>query len=545
MTRSDVREEGALPRSREADGPGGESGRSRRKPQPQSGGRGRHGGRRRAGEPRPRPKRRILRWSAITLAVVILGTAGAGYLYIERLNSNLKKEKLNLGEDGAPKASPNSAGQTPLNILMIGSDSRNTAEDLELGGSKGDVGRAPLADVQMLVHVSADRSNMSVVSLPRDTMIPIPKCTDPHDHKVYEALSLSMANESLGRGGPGCAVATWEKLTNIHIDHFMMVDFSGVVSMAGAIGGVPVCVKQNVYSHTSDGHGSGLKLEAGITYVKGEQALQWLRTRYGFEDGTDLGRTHAQHMYMNAMVRQLRKNATLSNPEKMRSLAETATKALTVDEGLGTVKKLYDLSEEFKKVPTKGITMTTLPTEQWSENHNRLVPKPGDADQLISMIRNDTPLEGHGAKKKVTQASTASAAPVGQIAVQVRNGTGADGQAPVPQRAGAIEQVLEGKGFAQASIDTAPASQAETAVLYPSADLKGDAQAVAKALGVPVDSVRRSTDVSGVTLIVGADWRTGNTYRASAQPTKAPDSAAVLNGGKEDACMDVQKGFTW
>ncbi|MFE9448887.1 LCP family protein [Streptomyces sp. NPDC006739] len=539
MTQSSVGREGALPRTRRAHVPGGGGG------QAPAGGEG--GGGRGENTKPARPKRRILRYSAMTVAVLILGTAGAGYLYYEHLNANIRKAKLNLGEGGAPQATPNAAGQTPLNVLMIGSDSRNTAEDLKLGGSRGDVGRAPLGDVQMLVHLSADRTNMSVVSLPRDTMISIPKCTDPSDHKVYEALSLSMANESLARGGPGCTVATWEKLTNIHIDHFMMVDFSGVVSMADAIGGVPVCVKQNVYSHTSDGHGSGLKLKAGTTSVKGEQALQWLRTRYGFEDGSDIGRTHAQHMYMNSMVRQLRDNATLSNPDEMRRLAETATKALTVDDGLGTVKKLYDLSEEFKKVPTKRITMTTLPTTQWSQNHDRLVPMAGDADQLISMIRDDVPLDGQGAKKKAQQTPPKDpAAPAGQIAVQVRNGTGVNGEAPTPQRASAIEEVLRGKGFTEAKVDAAELTpQARTTILYPSADLQGDAEAVAKAVGLPTGSVKKSTDVSGVTLIVGADWRTGATYPKTTQPTKAPTTAAVLNGDKKDACMDVQKGFTW
>ncbi|MEU9475251.1 LCP family protein [Streptomyces sp. NPDC048191] len=542
MTRSSVDQEGAAPHARHAGGPGmgGET----------EGGRSDHrrdrGHKRRAEPGPPRPKRRILRWSALTLAVVILGTAGAGYLYYEHLNANIQKDKLNLGDSDVPKATPNAAGQTPLNVLLIGSDSRNTAQDLKLGGSKADVGRPPLADVQMLVHVSADRTNMSVVSLPRDTMIPIPRCTDPHTGHKYPALSLAMANESLGRGGPGCTVATWQKLTDIHIDHFMMVDFSGVVDMADAIGGVPVCVKQNVWSHTSDGHGSGLKLKAGTTYVKGQQALQWLRTRYGFEDGTDLGRTHAQHMYMSAMVRQMRKNATLTNPGAMRSLAETATKALKVDEGLGTIAKLYDLSEEFKKVPTKRITMTTLPTVQWSQDHDRLVPAPEDAEQLMSMVRDDTALDGRGAKPKATEAAAKTATdPDGKISVQVRNGTGSDTEAPAPQRASAVAGILQGKGFTQAAADTTPATEAKTTVLYPSADLEGDAQAVAKALGIPLKQVRKSTDVSGVTLLVGADWRTGTAYKAPAQPTKAPSTAAVLNGDKKDACMPVQPGFTW
>ncbi|MEW2129094.1 LCP family protein [Streptomyces sp. NPDC005435] len=489
--------------------------------------------------------RRILKWSAATLALLVIGTAGAGYVYYEHLNGNIKKARLNLGDAPVPKATPNAEGQTPLNILLIGSDSRNTAKDLKLGGSKGDVGRPPLADVQMLLHVSADRSDMSVISLPRDTMIPIPKCTDPETDKVYPALSLSMANESLGRGGPGCTVATWQQLTGLHIDHFMMVDFSGVVAMADAIGGVPVCVKDNVWSHTAEGHGSGLKLAKGTHPVKGKQALQWLRTRYGFEDGTDIGRTHAQHMYMNSMVRQLRANARLGNPAEMRKLAEAATDALTVDDGLGTVKKLYDLSMELQKVPTKGITMTTLPTVQWAQDHNRLVPAPGDAEQLISMVRDDDALTGLAGKKpQPDPTSTDPAAPAAAIAVRVRNGTGTALEAPAPQRATAITQLLQGKGFTGAATDATPASEPDTEVLYPGPDQEGDAQAVADALRIPLKRARQSSEVQGVTLVVGEDWRTGDTFPKT-KPKKVPESAAVLNGEKADACMAIQPGFTW
>ena len=297
------------------------------------------------------------------LAVVILGGAGAGYLYYEHLNGNIRHDDLNIGDakDRAAGTKANSDGQTALNILLIGSDARDTAANQKLGGAKYDFGGPPLADVQMLLHVSADRSNMSVVSMPRDTLLDIPKCTDPDDGTIYPALHGGMTNASLSRGGPGCTVATWEKLTDIHIDHFMMIDFAGVVSMADAIGGVPVCVDANVYSHTSTGKGSGLKLEKGTHSVKGEQALQWLRTRYGFEDDTDLARAKAQHMYMNSMVRELRASAKLTNPNKLRKLAEAATKAITVDDGLDTVSKLYDLAGELQKVPTDRITMTTMP----------------------------------------------------------------------------------------------------------------------------------------------------------------------------------------
>lgn len=279
---------------------------------------------------------------------------GCGYLYYQHLNGNIKKEKLNLGDTKIAEPTPNAFGQTPLNILLIGSDARDTEENQKLGGAKDTFNGPPLADVQMLLHLSADRTNMSVVSMPRDTLLPIPKCTDPDNGDVYEASTSAMTNDSLRRGGPGCTVATWQELTGIRIDHFMMVDFSGVVSMADAIGGVPVCVTDNIESKDSQGHGSGLKLEKGTTYIKGKQALQWLRTRYGFEDGSDIARAKAQHQYMNSMVRELRENATITNPNKLRRLAEEATEALTVDEGLGDVATLYDLSTELRKVEPPG-----------------------------------------------------------------------------------------------------------------------------------------------------------------------------------------------
>ncbi|MFJ4810082.1 LCP family protein [Streptomyces longwoodensis] len=506
------------------------------------------GGGRRGKGGHPRRRRRVLRWSATVLAVVILGTAGAGYLYYQHLNDNIRSDDLNLGDakDRAAQTKANAAGQTPLNILLIGSDARDTAENQKLGGARDTFGGPPLADVQMLLHVSADRSNMSVVSIPRDTLLSLPKCTDPDDGTVYPATrGRMMANESLGRGGPGCTVATWEKLTGIHIDHFMMIDFSGVVSMADAIGGVPVCVDANVYSHTSAGKGSGLKLPKGTTAVKGEQALQWLRTRYGFEDDTDLARAKAQHMYMNSMVRELRASAKLTSPNKLRKLAEAATKAITVDNGLDSIKKMYDLADELQRVPTERITMTTMPNRYVG---SRVEPTE-DAETLFRMVRDDVALDG---KDKAKPAATASATPTATadapaaIAVQVLNGTATDTQAAVRGRAGTIADVLTGKGFTRAVADhTAATAEPTTVVRYPSADLQADAQVVARALGLPASAVKKSTDVSGITLVVGADWRSGTAYRAPATKDTTPDSAQAINAADTSQCMHVDPAYVW
>ncbi|MFJ7085579.1 LCP family protein [Streptomyces griseus] len=493
-------------------------------------------------------KRRVLRWSASVLAVLILATGGAGYVYYEYLNSNIKKEDLTLGDKQMADHKANAAGQTPLNILLIGSDARDSEANQKLGGAKETFGAPPLADVQMLLHLSADRSNLSVISMPRDTMLKMPKCTAP-DGEVFPASTGDVqTNESLGRGGPGCTVATWYELTGIRIDHFMMIDFAGVVSMADAIGGVPVCVDANIHSRSRDGKGSGLKLEKGTTSIQGEQALQWLRTRYGFEDNTDLGRAKAQHQYMNSMVRQLRKGTKLSDPAKLMNLAEAATKALTVDKGLDTVKKLYDLAEEFKKVPTKRITMSTMPNVYGTGvNNGRVYPKAGDAEQLFRMVRDDVPLDGKASKRKKPQEEPKDpSAPVGEIAVSVRNGTATDALGPASGRAGDVADQLKNAGFGRTTVDSGNVTgAARTGILYPSADLEGDAQAVAKALGVPLSQVKRSTDVSGISLAVGADWREDGAYPVSKGTEKTPESAGALNGEEEGACMKVNPNYTW
>ncbi|MFE9726633.1 LCP family protein [Streptomyces sp. NPDC005794] len=559
MGRSSMRGEGTRPRGRH-DGPPGDGGGDASGGPAARSGHGRQGrsappegGHEPAGPNRPvrraakGGKRRVLRWVASVLALLILGTGGAGYVYYKHLNGNIRKEDLTLGDKQMADHKANAAGQTPLNILLIGSDARDSAANQKLGGAKETFGGTPLADVQMLLHLSADRSNISVISMPRDTMLKMPKCTDPDSDKVFPAGTVDVqTNESLGRGGPGCTVAAWYELTGITIDHFMMIDFAGVVSMADAVGGVPVCVDANIYSHTSDGKGSGLKLEKGTTSVKGKQALQWLRTRYGFEDNTDLGRTKAQHQYLNSMVRELRKGTKLSDPGKLMDLAEAATSALTVDKGLDTVKKLYDLAEELKKAPTDRITMTTMPNVYGTgQFRGRVYPKADEAEQVFRMIREDIPLDGKASKRK-TPVVKDQAAPDAEIAVSVRNATFTDTLGQAQGRASTVKDLLTEAGFAKATVDSQYVEAvARTGVLYPSADMEGDAQAVAKALGIPVSQVKRSTEVSGIVLTVGADWREDEAYPAKAAEEKTPDSANPLNGADEQACMEVNPSFTW
>ncbi|MER6255474.1 LCP family protein [Streptomyces sp. NPDC001584] len=571
MRRSSVRGEGA---NTQAAGEisGGGAGASGTVP-PQRGGSG--AARRAGGGPtRRQGRRRVLRWTASVLSLLILGTAAAGYLYYRHLNGSIHTDELNLGETKLGGSKPNAFGQTPLNILLIGSDARDDEANQSLGGATDTFGGPPLADVQMLLHLSADRSNMSVVSMPRDTILMMPKCTEPGGKVHAASKGLVQTNESLQRGGPGCTVATWQELTKIPIDHFMMIDFKGVVSMADAIGGVPVCVEENIHSRTRDGKGSGLKLPKGTSVIQGEQALQWLRTRYGFEDGTDIGRTHAQHQYMTSMAREFRKNAKLTNPVKLNSLAQAAIEAMVVDNGLNKIDKLYDLSMELKKVPPGRITMTTMPWVYSTKPgmDGRVEPMAGEAEAVFRMIREDIALDGKGSgtpeggaspspgvsaapgtpgtptTAPSTAPSTAPAAAPAKIAVTVRNATGGkDGtEVRVKNRANDVAAVLTGKGFTKAAADTQTGAEDTTVVRYATDAQAADAGAVATALGLPATSVQKSEEVPGITLFVGKDWRTGNAPTPPPPaPTVAPTSAHALNGDNEGACMAVQPGFTW
>ncbi|MFF4393404.1 LCP family protein [Streptomyces sp. NPDC001552] len=574
MRRSSVQGEGA---NAQAAGeiPGGGAGASGTVP-PQRGG-SKAGRQETGGGPARRPgRRRVLRWTASVLSLLILGTAAAGYLYYRHLNGSIQTDALNLGETKLGGSKPNASGQTPLNILLIGSDARDDAANQALGGATDTFDGPPLADVQMLLHLSADRSNMSVVSMPRDTMLMMPKCTE-QGGKVHPASKgLVQTNESLQRGGPGCTVATWQELTKIPIDHFMMIDFKGVVSMADAIGGVPVCVEENVHSRTRDGKGSGLKLPKGTSVIQGEQALQWLRTRYGFEDGTDIGRTHAQHQYMTSMSREFRKNAKLTNPVKLNSLAQAAIEAMVVDPGLNKIDKLYDLSMELKKVPPGRITMTTMPWVYSTKPglDGRVEPMADEAEAVFRMVREDIALDGKGSGTPAEGASpspgtsastgtptpaapsaapttaptTAPAAAPAKIAITVRNATSgkAGAETRVKNRANEVASLLTGRGFTKATADTQTGAEDTTVIRYATDAQAADAGVVASALGLPASSVQKSEEVSGITLLVGKDWRTGDAPAPPPPaPTVAPTSAHALNGDNEGACMAIQPGFTW
>lgn len=329
--------------------------------------------------------RRVVGAGLLGLLLAIVG-GGIG-LYVH-LNGNLHTAAFTShGHETA-----NSAGHTPINLLVIGSDTRASHRDCALGGDCSLTGAtstratsaAANADVLMIVHISADRTNASILSIPRDTMVKVPTCTDPVTG-ARESVRVARINSTF-QYGANCTASAVHRLTGIAIDHFMVIDFQGVVQMSDAVGGVSVCVDRDVYDPYSH-----LKLAKGTHVLQGKAALEFLRTRHGFGDGSDIGRTVAQHIFLSSMLRNMESASTLANPVKVLKLADAATSAVTVDPGLGSVKSLTWLAYQLNQVPGSRITFVTMPTGPDPANANVVVPA-ANARVLFGKIASDTSL---------------------------------------------------------------------------------------------------------------------------------------------------------
>ncbi|MFE2420732.1 LCP family protein [Streptomyces hokutonensis] len=508
------------PRAGEADEPlptGGRAASRAAARQAQRGG-SRAAGRAASRRKQPPRGRRVLKISAISLSVVIMVTAGAGWWFYEHLNGNINSVPIDDGAGGKEKA--DAFGRTPINLLVMGSDARSSTTDCKLGGGCSTTGVQSgngNADVEMVVHISADRSNATVMSIPRDTMTQVPACKDPKSGQSTSGY-YGQINSAL-QYGQECQVKTVHALTGITIDHFVQMDFSGVVKMSDAVGGVSVCVDADVYDTYSH-----LKLAKGTHTLKGTAALEFVRSRHGFGDGSDLGRTVSQHLFLSAMIRKFKSAGTLTNPSAVYNLADAATKALTVDTGLGTVKKLIGLAADLDKVPTKRMTFTTMQTGADPTNANRVVPAAA-AKSLFATIANDQSLTSSSGKKSAaaTATATAVAVPAAQIAVTVENGTSISG------RASTVATGLIDGGFSSRTTTGNASVSATTTTLTYGTGQKAEAQTVAKAIGLSSSRLKQGTG-TGLTLVIGTDWPSGTTLPGgSSSPAPADTKAATSN----------------
>ncbi|WP_405017702.1 LCP family protein [Kitasatospora sp. NBC_00070] len=513
-----------VPRPREAERP-------RRAAEPPTGGRA---DRRRAqggGRPpgaKPRGRRRALKWTAGAAALLLVAGCGGAYYAYQHFNGNLSSVEVKVGSEAErPKAATGA-----LNILVIGTDSRQG-----LGRAYGDEGSEGHADTTLLFHISKDRTNATVLSIPRDLMVPIPECETAAGKKI-PGESRAMFNTSLGQNGrdPGCTWKTVEKMTDIHIDHFVMVDFEAVKTLSTAVGGVEVCAAKDI--NDKDSH---LKMSKGKHVVQGEEALAFVRTRHAVGLGGDLTRIPLQQQFISSMIRKIKSSDTLTSPTKLWNLADAATKALTVDSAIKSVDKLKDLALDLANVNTQNITFTTVPVLDDPKDENRLVLNDKDAAQLFAMVAADrsltevagAPAETPAAPPAATPAPAPTAPQVDAAAVRatVRNGTGAAGQA------GKAVTALAGKGFTEVGPGKDAAVVTTSSISYPRG--KADqAAALAVALGLPVDTAKESSTLGAkdsLQVVLGKDY-TALGKPAAPVPTEAPKDLQRVQADDVNVC---------
>jgi LCP family protein required for cell wall assembly len=316
----------------------------------------------------------VAAWSAA--GIVVLGGTGAGVLYF-KLNGNLTSLDIDqaLGTDRPEKTDDGSQ-----NILVLGSDTRSGGNQ-DLGGGTDD-GTAR-SDTAMVVHVHKGHKKASVVSIPRDTLIDRPECTDT-DGGEHPAADDVMFNSAYATGGAACAVKTVESLSGLRMDHYLEVDFSGFQKLIDDLGGVDITTTEAIKD--PDSH---LDLPAGTHTLDGEQALGLVRTRHGVGDGSDLGRIQLQQAFVKALVEQVKDVGLLGNPKKLYDVADTATRTVTTDSGLGSVNSLMSFASGLKNIGPAGLNMVTMPVVYDPADPNRVLLEEAKAEQVWTALKHD------------------------------------------------------------------------------------------------------------------------------------------------------------
>ena len=322
------------------------------------------------------------------LAVVLFGTSAVA-AYIKALNSNIESYDVTdlLGGTNRPEDQASTQGDKslldpfagrPVNLAVFGLDSRE-GENSRIASDAGDGGE--LNDVNMVVHIAADRQRVDVVSIPRDTLVDLPDCFQPdgQEHAGWQAMINaayghgSGGDPSMRREGVACVQRTFEAATGIRFDGYIMVDFIGFVGMVDAIGGVDMCLEE-------DFRGTGLVLElsAGAHHMDGRTALRYARTRHGYVgnqslDGGDLGRISRQHQLMAAVAHGVLAQNSLSSLPALNSFAMALTSSLVVSPNLDSVTEMVGLAHSMRGIDMDSISMLTAPVVAASSDVNRLV----------------------------------------------------------------------------------------------------------------------------------------------------------------------------
>ncbi|WUH88647.1 LCP family protein [Amycolatopsis sp. NBC_00355] len=396
-------------------------------------------------------------------------------------------------------------------ILLVGLDSRTDAQgnplsrevldQLRAGDSDGELN----TDSLIFVHIPNDGSKAVAISLPRDTYVDIPGGYGKHKINSAYARAMLAARKDLqkqgvtdpkqldvqaNQAGAKELIQTVEKLTGSTIDNYAAVNLLGFSDITTAIGGVDVCLNNNVKDQYS-----GANFTKGQHTISGVEALEFVRQRHGLPNG-DLDRVVRQQVFMAGMARKVLSAGTLTNPGKLSDLIDAIKKSVVLNQNwdiFGFAQQMKGLTGgqlEFRTIPVKNIEYRT------PEDGVAIQVDPTEVKDFVQGLAGPQP----GATTPAPQPDSANKA----TTVDVRNASGKTGLAAT------VAKALETKGFT--SGDTANSTSRKTTVIWVPKGGTAAGQAVADALGgSPTVQEDKSVKAGHVMVFLGADYKAPST----------------------------------
>lgn len=334
-----------------------------------------------------------------THVVLALITAIGVFIFYRHLDGNLSSGDSI--DHIVPQAKKKDSPKQPLNILLLGTDSRD-CKGCGIDQENGEGG----SDTTILLHVAADRKSAYGVSIPRDALVKRPECTNSQGNVVPEADSV-MWNDAYAVGGPDCTAKQTELLTGIHIDHYIALNFGGFKGMVNAIGGVTLCLPEEV-----DDSAHNIHLPAGTHNFKDQQALNYVRERYSTPN-SDIGRMKRQQYFITRMITKVFTAGTLARPYRLGEFADALVGSITTD--IHHVSALVDLATQLKHADLEHIQFLTVPNVAYPEgdpNYGRLRILPS-AKRLWTRMKNDQPLGRRLSSGAISAGKSAKPSPSG------------------------------------------------------------------------------------------------------------------------------------
>jgi LCP family protein required for cell wall assembly len=464
--------------------------------------------------PRRRVAWRVLRWTSLTLALVVLVAVVGAYLKYRSVWDSIHRVNVTVLGHRPPKYT------SALNLLVFGSDSRQgltRGQQLRwhVGANQGEVN----TDTILLVHISPGRHLVTVMSLPRDTVVPAYACAKGNGYPGQQAdpAAFERINSVMAAGGPACLWQTVEQQTGIHIDHFIELSFSGFVHVINDVGGVNVCVPFSVNDPVS-----GLTLTAGEHHIRGIQALKFWRTREGVGDGSDLQRIKRDQFLMAQTVQGILHSGLLSSPTKLLSVITDVARAMTTDAGLSQTD-MFHIADSFRGLSSKNVQFVTAPNTTYPGNVAEVEFAQPQASRLFRAIAHDRKLprasRSPGAPlPESTRHPVVLAASPRQVKVTVLNGAGRAGLAA------ATASTLTSRGFTVTGTGDASPSAA-TVIQYSSPSQRPEVKTLRKQVPhAPAEQVP-GLPPGEIMLILGSDFTA--LKNPSPSPSPSPPGAGV------------------